>query len=51
MKHTYMTSGMHLFGGKRSRHGDRPSPRGRFLIRMAKQMAKSGYGGKKGNMI
>jgi len=41
MKHTYMTKGVRLFGGKRSGHGDRPSPKGRFLIRMAKWSAKS----------
>jgi len=36
-----MTKGWRLFGGKRSKYGDKPSDRGRFEIRMAKWGSKS----------
>jgi len=42
MRHTYKTKGIHLFGyPKRKGFNDKPSDRGRFLIRLAKHMSKA----------
>lgn len=42
VRHTYKTKGVRLFGYPEKRsYGDKPSDRGRFLIRMAKWAKQS----------